>query len=161
MQSVLEVMILLATLFTGMMAGLFFAYSCSVMPALRKTQDEIFVEVMQRVNVAILNSWFALCFVGALLTAGTAFVLYTIAGGGGSYPQVLAGFVLYIAVIVVTRVFNISLNNELAGVGRPGKMSNAHRARKNFEAPWVRWNNVRMILSVASFVSMIWAMWVM
>lgn len=157
MQSALEVSVPLATVFTGVIAGLFFAFSFSVMPALRKTRDETLVEVMQRINVAILNGWFALCFVGSLLASGSAFVLYTMLGGGEAYAQVMAGFVLYVAVIVVTRAFNIRLNNELARAGSPGAMVNAHGARKGFEAPWIRWNNVRMILSVASFANLVWA----
>lgn len=161
MQAALDISVLLSTLFTGVVAGLFFAFSFSVMPALSGTRDEILVEVMQRINVAILNVWFLLCFLGALLTTAVSVVLYTVLGGGEAYPQVVAGFVLYLAVVVVTRVFNIRLNDELARVDDLTEANIVHRARLSFEAPWVRWNNVRTVLSVASFVSMIWAVWLM
>ena len=161
MQAALDVSVLLSTLFTGVVAGLFFAYSCSVMPALRRTRDEILVEVMQRINVAILNVWFFLFFMGALLATASSVALHTVLGGGEAYPQVIAGFVLYLAVVVVTRVFNIRLNDELARVGDPGEGVDFHRVRDRFEAPWVRWNNVRTVLSMAAFLSMIWAVWIM
>lgn len=161
MQAALDVSVLLATLFTGVVAGLFFAFSCSVMPALGRTRDEVLVEVMQRINVAILNFWFFLFFVGALLATASSVVLHTVLGGGEAYPQVIVGFVLYLAVVVVTRVFNIRLNDELA---RAEDLTDTHDVggvRLRFEAPWARWNNVRTILSLAAFLSMIWAVWLM
>jgi len=59
--------LLAATLTTAVMAGLFYAYSCSVLPALRGADAAVLVEVMQRINRAILNGWFVLCFVGAAM----------------------------------------------------------------------------------------------
>lgn len=161
MQVALDISVLLSTAFTGVIAGLFFAFSFSVMPALRRTRDEILVEVMQRINVAILNAWFLLFFVGALLATASSAALATLLGGGEAGPQIIAGFVLYLAVVVVTRVFNIRLNDELARVKNLAEEERVHRARSSFETPWVRWNNVRTALSLAAFLSMIWAVWLM
>ena len=47
-----------ATLVTGLVAGLSFAYSCSVMPGLAATDDRTFVGTMQSINRRILNGWF-------------------------------------------------------------------------------------------------------
>jgi uncharacterized membrane protein len=43
------------TVTTGLMAGLFAAFSYAVMPGLARTDDATFVRSMQRINVAILN----------------------------------------------------------------------------------------------------------
>ena len=56
-----------ATMTTGLMAGLFYAFACSVMLGLNRTDDRTFVGAMQRINVAILNAWFLVSFVGALV----------------------------------------------------------------------------------------------
>ena len=44
-----------ATITTGLMAGLYYAYACSVMPGLSRTDDRTFVSAMQQINVAIIN----------------------------------------------------------------------------------------------------------
>jgi uncharacterized membrane protein len=56
-----------ATVTAGLMAGLFAAFSYAVMPGLGRASDLAFVDGMQRINVAILNGWFGICFGGALL----------------------------------------------------------------------------------------------
>ena len=61
--------LLAATLATGLMAGLYFAFSCAVMPGLARTDDRTFVAAMQWINVRILNGWFALAFGGAFVSA--------------------------------------------------------------------------------------------
>ena len=59
--------LLAATVTTGLMAGLFAAFSYAVMPGLGRAGDAAFVEGMQKINVAILNGWFGICFGGAVL----------------------------------------------------------------------------------------------
>jgi uncharacterized membrane protein len=56
----------------GLIAGTYFAYACSVMIAPRRTGDRTFIEVMQKVDVAIQNPVFLLVFLGALVLAGVA-----------------------------------------------------------------------------------------
>jgi uncharacterized membrane protein len=62
--------LLLATITTGLMSGVYASYAFSVMPGLRGADDRTFVDVMQRFNVAILNGWFLLCFLGGLVFGG-------------------------------------------------------------------------------------------
>src|SRR6266540_3801200 len=69
-----------AALTMGLMAGLFYAYACSVMLGLRRADDRTFVDGMQRINVAILNGWFFASFLGALLLTALAGVLHLGAG---------------------------------------------------------------------------------
>jgi uncharacterized membrane protein len=134
-----------ATITTGLVAGLFAAFSYAVMPGLAGTDDATFVSSMQRINTAILNPVFGLLFGGALvLHLRRAPVL----------PWVVAGVVLYVLVLVVTMALNVPLNDRLeaAGSADPGA------ARAAFEDVWVRWNVVRSVLSVASFGCLGWAL---
>jgi uncharacterized membrane protein len=50
-----DVVLVAATVTMGLIAGLFYAYACSVMLGLRQTDARTFVYAMQRINVAILN----------------------------------------------------------------------------------------------------------
>jgi uncharacterized membrane protein len=154
MTEIRTAVLLTAVITTGLIAGLFFAFAVSVMPGLKQTEDRTFVDAMQRINVAILNPWFLGCFVGALLLTAGAGVLNLGAGGRGTLPWIVAGFVLYLAMFVITAAVNVPLNNELEGSATVD--FTASRAR--FEATWVGWNVVRALTSTAAFGCLAWAL---
>lgn len=142
----------------GLIAGLFYAYSMSVMPALARSSDRTLVETMQSINRAILNGWFALIYGGSVLITAVATVLYLSADDKSALPWIIAGLVLYIAVLVITAVFNVPLNNELDAAGDPDKITDLAEVRERFEAAWVRWNIVRTIFNVAAFGALVGAL---
>ncbi|GAA2897515.1 DUF1772 domain-containing protein [Streptosporangium fragile] len=150
--------LLAATITTGLMAGLFYAYACSVMPGLRRTDDRTFVGTMQSINVAILNGWFAVCFVGALPATGAAAGLHLHREGRAALPWTVAAFVLYAATLAVTAAVNVPLNNALDAAGEPGRVADLAAVRESFEARWVRWNLVRTVTSVAAFACLVRAL---
>ena len=82
-----------ATVTAGLMAGLFYAFSISVMTGLGRVDDRTFVTAMQRINVAILNGWFALIFGGALVLTAVATVLHIRGDGRSLLPWVGAALV--------------------------------------------------------------------
>ncbi|MFE6054868.1 DUF1772 domain-containing protein [Kitasatospora sp. NPDC056446] len=147
-----------ATVTCGLTAGLFYAYACSVMPALARVEDRTFIEVMQRVNTAILNGWFVLGFVGALLATAAAVALHLPSDGHDVLPATIAALVLYVAMIGVTRSVNIPLNDELASAGTPQRIADPAAVRGRFEARWVRFNVLRALLSTGALGCLAWAL---
>jgi uncharacterized membrane protein len=137
----------------GLSAGLFATYSYSVMPGLRAAGDQTFVEAMRKINIHMLNGWFALCFGGALVFTLAAALLQLGAGGPVLWWTV-AGLVLYVAVLVITFGVNVPLNDALEASGG----TNAAAAREHFEAAWVRWNVARSVLSAGAFGCLAWAL---
>jgi uncharacterized membrane protein len=135
-----DYVLLAAQLTGGLLAGLFFAYSVSVMPALKAMPDPTFEAVMNKINVVIVNPVFLAVFLGAPVTAAALpsweRSAYAVAGG-----------LLGVVTLIVTVVWNIPLNNALARGG----------ARVDFERPWVRWNVVRTLTGLASFVCLLLA----
>src|SRR5918994_824860 len=81
-----------ATLTTGLMAGLYYAYAISVMPGLSRTDDRTFVSAMQQINVAIINPWFFVSFFGALVFTALAAVLHLRGDGQAVLPWIAAAF---------------------------------------------------------------------
>ena len=72
----------------GLVSGLFYGFSVSVMPALRRNQDDRgVIDVMQRINVAILNGWFVLGYIGAFLFTAVALALHVPSDGRGVLPR--------------------------------------------------------------------------
>lgn len=140
-----------AVITNGLMAGLFAAYSYAIMPGLGRGGDRTFVEAMQQTNAAILNGWFGICFGGAVVFAAVAVLLHL---GRPGLPWIVAGLVLYLAVLVVTFRINVPLNDALAAAGDGDPAG----ARARFEGVWVRWNVVRAVLSTAAFGSLVGAL---
>jgi uncharacterized membrane protein len=134
-----------ATLTSGLLAGLFFAYSVSVMRGLARTDDRTFVRSMQAINVAILNGWFAVAFVGAPLSTLLAAVLHVGQGTVVGWLTIALG--LSVVTLVITFAASVPLNNELARATAGGLTV----ARRRFEARWVQRNRVRTISSTAAF----------
>ncbi|MEV5598234.1 anthrone oxygenase family protein [Streptomyces sp. NPDC052496] len=141
-----------ATVASGLLAGLFFAFSCAVLPGLRQAGDGVFVETVQRVNSAILNGWFALVFVGAPLLTAAAAALHLRADARAAFPWLAAALLLHVVALAVTFAFSIPLNDALAAAGDPPHLGAAGlgAARARFEVPWTRWNLVRTLTTAAA-----------
>lgn len=138
------VVLAVALVAAGLLAGLFYAYTVSVLPGLARGDDKTFVEGMRGINVAIINGWFMLTFVGAPLLAAVAIFLNL--RGGAVLWWTIAGFACLLAVLIITGAVSVPLNNALDA----GKDSYA-QIRAQFEAPWVKWNVLRTLFAIAGF----------
>ncbi|GAA4674788.1 anthrone oxygenase family protein [Streptomyces youssoufiensis] len=153
------VALLAATLTTGLMAGLFAAFSYAVMPGLGGSSDRTFVEAMQKINASILNGWFMFCFLGGLAFTALALALSLRSGADrAALPWIIAGLVLYLAMFVITSGVNVPLNDQLAKAGDPARIADLAAARRDFEARWVTWNTVRAVANIAAFAVLAWAL---
>ena len=155
--------LLLAVVMLGLMAGLFYAYSGSVMPGMRQASDRAAVEVMQRINVAIQNPLFIVLFLGSLVLTGIAVVQNS--GTSEVFVPLLIALLLYAATLLVTFAINIPLNNRLnaAGLGekaegKGGNDGDPSAVWAAFFPRWVRWNVVRTLTSTGAFAAGCWAL---
>jgi uncharacterized membrane protein len=147
-----------ATMTTGLIAGLFYAYACSVMIGLGRTDDRTFVGAMQQINVAILNGWFAVAFAGAPVSTAVAAVLHLRGDGRPALPWIAAALVLSGLMLAVTFIVNVPLNDDLTAAGKPGGTADLAAVREHFETRWVRWNIVRAVASTVAFGCLTWAL---
>jgi uncharacterized membrane protein len=145
--------LLTATVATGLIAGLMFAYACSVMPALGRSSDRTFVETMRNINKAIINGWFMLPFAGAIPLIILALILAWRGYGRAALPWIAVALVLYVVAFAVTSGFNVPLNNRLEKAGGSDQL-----AREHFENAWVAWNIVRTVVHTAAFGCLAWAL---
>lgn len=143
-----------ATMATGLSAGLLYAYSCSVMPGLARTDDRTFVTAMRAINVAILNGRFALITLGALVTTPAALALH-LAPASPTWRWIAAAAVLQLAAVAVTARGNLPLNDALAAGIPTESMSRYNVTRTAFEASWNRWHHLRTLASVAAFACLL------
>jgi len=125
MERLLFALTFLAALGAGLMAGLFFAFSVSVMAALGRLPPAGGISAMQSINVVVLNPLFFAVFFGTAAAALALAIAALIGWSNASAPYLLAGSLLYlVGTILVTIAFNVPLNNRLASV-TPGSSEGA------------------------------------
>jgi len=151
------------TVATGLLAGFFYSYACSVMPGLARADDRTLVDGMQQINEAILNPIFFLTFMGApALNLATWLVLRRARGRDVRDDEVvrwiLIGLGLSLLGFVVTMALNVPLNDDLAAAGEPGKIADIAAVRDDFLGPWVVWNIIRALAITGSFVALVWSL---
>lgn len=147
---------LAAALGSGLMAGLFFAFSTSIMSALGRIPAAHGIAAMQSVNVTIINPVFLSVFLGtALLSA--LLVVGAIFGWTPNPGWVITGALLYIVgVIGITMFINVPMNDALAAVG-PDTAAGAELWAHYLDR-WTFWNHVRTLAPLAALVAFILAL---
>lgn len=149
-----------ALLGTGLIAGVFYAYAISVMPALARTDDRTLITVMQKVNVVIINPWFMTGFLGTVAFTALAAALHL--GPEQRTTLLWLGIALALNVIAfgVTVALNVPLNEALDAAGDPAAITDTAAVRASYEAAWVRWNILRAVLHTAAFAVLCGALFV-
>lgn len=134
------------------MAGLFFAWSCSVMPGLGRVKHVVFIAAMQSMNRAIQNPLFFSCFFGtALLLPVSSYLYYGITT---VFELLVSATIIYWAgVIGITVLGNVPLNNRLEDFQlASASEDDMLKIREEFESRWNRLNHVRTIASATVLV---------
>jgi uncharacterized membrane protein len=146
------VVLVLATMTTGMVGGVFALYANAIMPGLRKTDDRTFVGAFQQIDRTIINPLFMSFFFGALVLTGLAALLHLGPGARTALPLIGAAFVLYLAVVIITLAVNVPLNDAIKAAGDPDRISDLAQVRKDFnEVRWMACNWVRVVLNTTAF----------
>ncbi len=145
-----------AILTTGLVAGVFYAYSVSVDPGLAAQSDASYVATMQEINERIQNPLFFASFFGAVLFPLAALVVHLPSIRSGRFLLISLACLLYIGGgFLLTAFVNVPMNDQLATIdpGAPARVLS--QAREAYEGPWNFWNGVRTVFSTLSFVVLI------
>jgi uncharacterized membrane protein len=157
--SVVRLLILTgATLTTGLIACIFYAYACSVTLGLALLPDEQYVEAMQAINATVRNGVFAFSFFGAALFLVLALVVHTPRLRTRRFMLIALAAVLYIGGgFMLTFLVNVPMNQELALVSSEAAPATLAQIRAEYEGPWNFWNGVRTLFSSLAFLALIGA----
>jgi len=133
----------------GLSAGVFFAFSAFVMPALGRLPSGQGIAAMQSINkLAVTPAFMTALFGSALACAGLA-AWSVMAWGERPAPWLLAGGLLYlVGAIVVTIAANVPLNDALAAT-RPDGAGAADRW-SGYLRRWTAWNHLRAAAALAA-----------
>ena len=143
----------LAVLLTGLLAGLFYGYDCSVIKGLENLQDNAYLQSFQSINKAIQNPYFFLSFMGNLLVLPVATWLSFKNCSQQIFHLFLSSLLIYvIGVFAVTIFGNVPLNEQLARfLVSTATINEITDMRKAFEKPWNNFHTIRTIASIISF----------
>ncbi|MEV6107689.1 DUF1772 domain-containing protein [Streptomyces sp. NPDC051940] len=140
-----SVLLVLATVTTGLYVGLFYAFQFVFMPTLGKGTDGEFTVVMQRINRVIVNPWFMALFLGV--------VLWPLIAVFTADAKLLTGLGLACNVLshAITIGGNIPLNQALDRAALDTREQQL-AAREAFEVKWNRLHAARTAVGVAGLV---------
>ena len=138
---------------SGLMAGLFFGWTVSVIPGLRRVPDETYITTMQDINRAIINPGFIIPFMGIPVVLGGAAIVHFRSGDTRRGWLLAAATLTYVlGVLGVTMDRNVPLNDALDAFDiRSATQSALTDRRQNYETPWNSWHYLRTVANVASF----------
>lgn len=150
-----KLIVLSTGFFTALIAGLFYAYSCSVNIGLGRLADAGYLRAMQSINRAILNPVFFASFMGTLvlLPVCTWIVYKNQPGSASVYLLLFATLIYLVGVFGVTMFGNVPLNEILDKLDISSATGDELKVqRAAFENPWNRLNLVRTIGSLISLL---------
>ena len=148
--------LVLATLFTGLSAGLCFTWSNAVTTGLSRLDDISYLAAFQQMNRTILNPAFFLVFFGPVLAiVGTA-LLHKNSATPIIWMIVASAILYFIGVALVTIFGNVPINEVLNNSDLEQINSlDAQTLRMRFENEWVKLHRIRTITSSISFLLLI------
>jgi uncharacterized membrane protein len=137
----------------GAMAGLFFAFSISVMPGLDAIRADQAIPAMQSINQKIQNAVFLPVFIFAPIAPAVTGVLLLIHGQKTAGIIFLVAAAIYVlGAFVSTVAVNIPMNDDLDAAQVPTSAQEAARLWSDYSTRWTRWNHLRAASSLASLL---------
>jgi uncharacterized membrane protein len=144
---------LVAALGCGLVAGVFFAFSTFVMPALARLQPPQGIAAMQSINVTVYNPWFMTAFLGTGVACLLLAIFSLLKWHQPSAVYLLVGSMLYlVGTVLVTAAFNVPLTEPLAIVD-PSSADGAS-LWSSYLTNWTNWNHVRTAAALAAAASL-------
>lgn len=141
---------------SGLIAGVFFAFSSFVMKAFNQLRADQSVMTMQVVNRIVVRSHFIVVFLATAIVSIAILILLWVLQPGAAGELLLLGCVSYLAgAFLVTIVFHVPRNNNLSVINPDSR--GAERAWVTYTTTWTAWNHVRTAAASAAMVFFILA----
>jgi uncharacterized membrane protein len=149
MDGVLFGLTLATAVASGLVGGVFFAFSNFVMEALGRLRPSEGVAAMQAINITVINPLFMTALFGTGLAS-----LVLIAWGFADLDEpyggwlIAAGAIYVVGEVVVTGAYNVPRNDALARV-HPESEEGA-RVWRTYLVEWTRANHIRTVAGLAA-----------
>ena len=138
---------LIVAVCAGLSAGVFFAFSTFVMPALHKLRAADGVAAMQAINRAAPNALF-MTVLFAPLIALVWLVVALLRKPSATSAYILIGSACFVAGLIVLCAYHVPHNNALDRVDATA--SGTPATWRTYYAGWTAWNHARTLLFTAA-----------
>jgi len=133
----------------GLLGGLFFIFSNTIMKALARISPQCGIAAMQAINIVILNPTFLTLFIGTALVSLCLGIFAAIYVPKPAQLSLIAGSILYVVgCFFVTITCHVPRNDALAKIN--SDHPDAIPIWQNYLMTWTRWNHVRTVSTFAS-----------
>ena len=151
MRQVIPAFLWFSAIGCGLMAGVYFAFSTFVMTGFARISPAAAIAAMNSINIVIVRSLFMPLFMATSLTAAVLAVFALVRWTEpAALPMLLGGLIYVVGMFAVTAVFNVPLNDGLAGMDPATPAGLA--AWKSYLRDWTLWNHVRTVASTLSAI---------
>ena len=143
------ILTLVTALGCGLVAGVFFAFSTFVMPALKRLPARQGIAAMQSINELAVTPLFMTALFGTAATCVGVAAWALITSSDRPLALLLAGAGLYLVGNAgVTMAFNVPFNNRLAAL--EPQAAGAADVWDDYLTRWTAWNHVRTVTALAA-----------
>lgn len=146
-----QITLIAATLASGLVAGVFLAFSDFVMRSLGRAETAGGIEAMQIINREVYRSLFMALLIGmALASIGLAGLGVILAGRSTALWLATGAAVYLIGVMAVTARRNVPMNQHLDGEDH--RSVAARYFWTTYLRDWTRWNHLRVAAATVASV---------
>ena len=148
---------LITALGCGLVAGILYAFSTSVMKALARLPAAQGIAAMQSINITVINPLFMGAFFGTAAVCVLVVVFSLLNRSESEAVYLISGSLVYlIGTILVTMAFNVPRNNALAAADP--QSADGARLWAGYVTSWTAWNHVRTAAALAAAASLTFAL---
>jgi len=157
MPTLTNILLIMTATTTALMAGLFYAFSCSVNLGLARLSNAEYISAMQSINRAIQNPIFFAAFFGAPILLPLSVFLHYGQPLSVRFWFLLAATIIYLLGTFCVTIFgNVPLNNTLDRFNlQSASEEEIAVQRADFEEQWNNLNTVRTISSTLAIMLII------
>jgi uncharacterized membrane protein len=151
LEKILLPLLISAALGSGIIAGLLFIFSNTIMRALAQMPHPQGLVTMQAINVIIVNPLFLLFFVGTAILSVVALVFAFTHWNHAASAYIVAAALLYLlGTIGITAFGNVPLNDRLATLNPSDVQATAFWVE--YYTTWTMWNHLRTAAAICSLL---------
>ncbi|MEM6721554.1 MAG: anthrone oxygenase family protein [Bacteroidota bacterium] len=144
--------VVIATLLTGLSAGLCFTWSNTITSGIGRLDNAGYLQAFQAMNRSIINPTFIVVFFGPFLAHIASIFLYIKTSSTIIYLLVVATLLYFFGLVIITIFGNIPLNEILDKTDlATASVSDLQKLRDQFEIKWNRLHIIRTVTSIISF----------
>ncbi|WP_297692399.1 DUF1772 domain-containing protein [uncultured Eudoraea sp.] len=150
------IVLVLATLLTGLTAGLCFTWNNAVTPGVGQLVDMGYLRSFQEMNRAIINPIFLIVFFGPFFLHIANIFLFKTSSGAILWLVMVSAALYIIGLVAVTIFGNVPLNELLDKTDlMQASAEELKLLRDKFEVKWNRFHLIRTVSTVLSFLLLI------